>query len=303
VDSLSHGWFSTGGVLERVDKAKQRHGGNKYAAWSEGTPEQNALIEALLSFPGHLFVTMRAKMDHVQEKDEKGNTTIKKVGMAPVQRDGVEYEFQIVGDIDIHHNMVVTKTRCSLLQDAVVHEPDAAFWRILMGWLDEGEAPADPELISAMVRAMDAIDSQEDRVLLKRAFVDGFGRPNELTVTSAAQAQVWLNEAVVMLPSHAQTAQTEDANQGADDDGTDGKAGLQEPASAVTDPHEPEPESASATTGEGDAVLGVAASPEPGDDEGLLAAVPDPSPVGPAKAKAALVKAAGQEATQEALSA
>ena len=302
VDSLSHGWFSTGGVLERVDKAKQRHGGNKFAAWSEGTPEQNALIEALLSFPGHLFVTMRSKMDYVQEKDEKGNTTIKKVGMAPQQRDGVEYEFQVVGDMDVHHNLVINKTRCLLLKDAVVHEPDAAFWRILMGWLDEGEAPAEADVISAMVQMMDDIALQEDRVLLKRAFVDQFGKPNELTVTSAERARNWLDEAVVMLPSYSAESITaldpgegpdenETPNQGAadDDSATDGtEADVPPEAGGGLDATPPESEATPDTQpGEGDAN----ASPDPGESGQQLAVVPD-EPTGPAKAKAALAKSA-----------
>jgi hypothetical protein len=95
-----------------------------------------------MSYP--LDLNMLCKMDYVQEKDDKGRTMIRKVGMAPVQRQGMEYEFTIVGDMDLEHNFVVTKSRCDLVADKVVRKPDGKFFKKILDWLNSGE-PALPK--------------------------------------------------------------------------------------------------------------------------------------------------------------
>ena len=118
VDSLSHAWSGKGGVLEMVDRAAAR-GANRFAAWREPSPIQNELVETMLALKKHLIVTMRTKMDYVQEKDEEtGKLTVKKIGMQPIQRDGLEYEFDIVGDLDRNHMFMVTKTRFEHIDNA-----------------------------------------------------------------------------------------------------------------------------------------------------------------------------------------
>lgn len=148
VDSLSHAWMGRDGALEMVDKAGARsRSGNKYIAWGSVTPLQNQMVDALLAAPYHLIVTLRAKMEYVQEKDEKGNTTVRKIGLQPVQRDGMEYEFTVVCDIDTDHRLVVGKTRCSLVDGKVLDKPGASFARTLRTWIESGvdKPPAPPK--------------------------------------------------------------------------------------------------------------------------------------------------------------
>ena len=59
----------------------------------------------------HVIVTLRSKTEYVQEKDEKtGKTRVKKLGLAPVQRDDFEYEFMLVMDCDKDtHNATIIK--------------------------------------------------------------------------------------------------------------------------------------------------------------------------------------------------
>jgi len=139
IDSLSHAWSGKGGALEMVDKAARRSkSGNSFAAWREVTPLHNQLVEALLASPCHVIVTMRAKMVYVQEKDNKGRVQIRKVGLQPLQRDGLEYEFDIVGDMDTDNNLVITKTRCPELRGAVINQPGQEFAESLHAWLELG---------------------------------------------------------------------------------------------------------------------------------------------------------------------
>lgn len=142
IDSLSHAWAGTDGALELVDKAAARsRSGNTYTAWREVTPLHNKLIEAILSSPCHLVATMRAKTEYVQEKDGNGKTVIRKVGLAPVQRDGMEYEFDVTADMDWEHNFIVSKTRCSALDGAVIRKPGRELAEAFYRWLTSGAAP------------------------------------------------------------------------------------------------------------------------------------------------------------------
>ena len=142
IDSLSHAWFGKDGALEQKDKAEARmKNPNGYTAWREITPMHNQLVDAILQAPMHVIATMRTKMEYVQEKDANGRTQIRKVGLAPVQRDGVEYEFDIVGDISVEHVMTISKTRCDLLDGAVIAKPGADLAQTIQTWLTDGTAP------------------------------------------------------------------------------------------------------------------------------------------------------------------
>jgi hypothetical protein len=78
------------------------------------------MVDAIIASKMHIIATMRAKTEYVQEKDPKtGRTSVRKVGMAPVQRDGLEYEFDVVANLDSENNFVVGKTRCPALAGAV----------------------------------------------------------------------------------------------------------------------------------------------------------------------------------------
>lgn len=143
VDSLSHFWEAEGGLLDIVDDAaKKSPSKNGFVAWKQGTPIHNALVEAMIGLPAHLIVCMRSKMEYVQDKDSTGRTQVTKIGLAPVQRNGIEYEFTVTADLDFEHNLMVTKTRCALLDGKVFRsnkEADMAI--VLRDWLAGGEGP------------------------------------------------------------------------------------------------------------------------------------------------------------------
>lgn len=142
IDSLSHAWMGKDGALETVDKIAKRQGGGSFNAWRDVTPMHNALVDTILRTPAHVIVTLRAKTEFSQEKDERtGKTVVRKIGLAAVQRDGLEYEFDVVADVDQDHNAIITKTRCSALTDAVIPPQSEALARTLREWLSDG-APA-----------------------------------------------------------------------------------------------------------------------------------------------------------------
>lgn len=139
IDSLSHAWNGTGGVLEIVDRAAKRSDAkNTFAAWRDATPLHNQLVEALLAVPLHLLVTMRSKTEYVLERDERGKMTPRKVGLAPIQREGLEYEFDVVAEMDMQNTLMISKTRIPKLTGKVIPMPGDALGETLKGWLLDG---------------------------------------------------------------------------------------------------------------------------------------------------------------------
>lgn len=145
IDSLSHAWMGKDGALEQVDRAAARtQSKNTFAAWRDVTPLHNSLIDAILAFPGHIIVTMRSKSDYVMETNEKGRSMPVKVGLAPIQREGVEYEFDLVADMNIENTMVVTKTRDPQFRQAVISMPTEKVGEDFASWLNSGTEPQKP---------------------------------------------------------------------------------------------------------------------------------------------------------------
>jgi hypothetical protein len=139
IDSTSHAWDA---LVERVERiAGQKYSGNTFRAWGEGTPLQKKLIEAMLNYPGHVIVTCRSKTEYSVDKDEKGKTTVRKVGTAAVQRQGFEYEFTMSMTMDANHVGLVTKDRTSKFQDKFIEKPGRELGRQLIAWLNEGADP------------------------------------------------------------------------------------------------------------------------------------------------------------------
>lgn len=146
IDSLSHAWSGPGGILEFVDTRTNTE--NKFAAWREATPKHNDLVSKLVNSRCHLIVTMRVKMEYVLEENDKGKKVPKKIGLQPVQRDGLEYEFDVVFDIDTKTHLAnSTKDRSSIF-DGETKKISAETGSALMAWLNKGKdaAPSETEL-------------------------------------------------------------------------------------------------------------------------------------------------------------
>jgi len=104
IDSGSHAWTGTGGV---VDMANKWGSGSKnpFGGWDKATPEQNRFVDRMLSYGGHMILCLRTKTAYEVQETEKGKKTPVKVGLAPVQRDGIEYEFTLTFDLDVDGNL------------------------------------------------------------------------------------------------------------------------------------------------------------------------------------------------------
>lgn len=141
IDSLSHAWEGEGGALDLADEATARQRTpNPYTAWRDVTPLHREMVDAILQSKAHVVATMRSKTEYAIEKDTNGKTNIRKVGMAPIQRAGMEYEFTVVGDMDVDNKIVISKSRFAPLQGKVQAKPDVSFFKPFVDWLNSGDA-------------------------------------------------------------------------------------------------------------------------------------------------------------------
>lgn len=184
IDSLSHAWSGKDGALEMVDKAAKRsQSGNTYTAWRDVTPEHNRMVDAIVGANLHVIVTLRAKTEYVMEANEKGKMTPRKVGLAPVQRDGMEYEFDVVGTMNDENTLVISKTRCSDLSGGVYEKPNGKVTNALKAWLT-GAKP-EPKVTKAFtpLTALDEIT----RIIEADSFVKPADRIRELFAYACAE--------------------------------------------------------------------------------------------------------------------
>ncbi len=163
IDSLSHAWMGKDGALEQVDKAKAKSnsGGNSFTAWRDVTPMHNRLVDAMLGSKMHVIATMRAKTEYVIVENEKGKKEPRKIGMAPIQRDGMEYEFDAFCDMDLDHNLIVGKTRCDTIDGRVFQKPGEELAVILINWLTDG-APQPPSVSEEYLGKFNAATAPAD---------------------------------------------------------------------------------------------------------------------------------------------
>jgi hypothetical protein len=146
IDSASHAWEA---FLEQHGKMQ----GNSFANWGKITPKYNQLIQAIVSYPGHVIATMRSKTKY--ELDEKGKP--KRQYLDSVMRPGSEYEFDILGMIDIDHNMLIEKTRLSWLADKIISKPSEKLGAKIAEWL----ANAKPVEVAPEKKPVDTIKPSE----------------------------------------------------------------------------------------------------------------------------------------------
>lgn len=145
IDSLTHFWSGRGGALAQVDQRTLAAGRkDKFTTgWKEVSPLLLDMLDAILAYPGHVITTMRVKTEWVLQENDRGKKEPTKVGMKLDQRDGIEYEFDLVGALDMEHVLKVDKSRYPTIEVGSVHEsPDFAFGRSVADWLKDGEGSA-----------------------------------------------------------------------------------------------------------------------------------------------------------------
>ena len=147
IDSLSSAWDDAGGILDQVDREANKTNADgrargTFSAWSKGGQLYKQLVKAILSSPCHIIATLRTKTEYSMEKDATGKTVVKKIGMKPIQREGIDYEFDLGFSMNGEHVATVTKTHSKLFPAGMeIREPGRETANRILEWL-ESPAPA-----------------------------------------------------------------------------------------------------------------------------------------------------------------
>jgi len=152
LDSISHCW----------DYLLEYHAslaGNSFANWAKITPRQKAFVDKLLQAEAHIITTMRTKQDYVLNQKD-GKYVPEKVGLKAVQRDGLDYEFTLVFEVDIKHFSLASKDRTGLFMGKPEFVINTATGEKILEWCNSGT-----NLQDARQRIKDSNSVEELKVL------------------------------------------------------------------------------------------------------------------------------------------
>ena len=140
IDSSSHEWEGRGGCLELHQQA-----GGQYQSWGKVTPRHNKFIEAIADSPIHIIATMRGKDQYEMSKDDRGKTSVQKIGVGAKQREGFEYEFTCTFLIDQKTSMAeVQKDNTHIFENEGATLLSEDYGRRIIQWANSGEGYTPP---------------------------------------------------------------------------------------------------------------------------------------------------------------
>lgn len=234
IDSASHFWTGEGGTLEKAD--------SKFSGWKVAAPAQNAMVESMLRSPAHVIMCTRAKQEYLVEEGADGRQKVKKLGLAPVQRNDLEYEMTVCLLMGMDHTIDIVKTRCSALSGRTFpankqHE----FAEVFADWLRGGEELATQADVDALRDQIRSIEDPARRKAIGEALAAKFGRADQLTASQMPEVLAFMAEQLAAAPA------PDPASPGPDEpppDQPDGEPAAEAPAGEPT---------ADAPTGDGPA--------------------------------------------------
>ncbi|NWK64460.1 MAG: AAA family ATPase [Sediminibacterium sp. Gen4] len=134
IDSISHEWEGIGGILATHSNMT----GNSYTNWSKLTPRHNAFVQHMLQSPLHIIGTIRAKQEYILS-EKNGKQVPEKVGMKGVTREGMDYEFTLVFNLDMRNQATATKDRTSVFTGQPEFRITQETGKKILQWCNEGE--------------------------------------------------------------------------------------------------------------------------------------------------------------------
>lgn len=155
IDSLTHAWFTE---LELA--------GGRFDGWAKVRPLERKLIDAMIGSKCHIIATMRSKTEWLIEENQrngKASYNPKKVGTSPIQASGIEFEFDVAGELDYTHILTISKSRCPAVTDKTFLNPGKELALELKAWLATEEFLPQPNLETPL-ESISTLESQDLRV-------------------------------------------------------------------------------------------------------------------------------------------
>jgi hypothetical protein len=139
IDSITHIWKGTGGILEYQNAL-----GGRYQDWAKATPLYQKWLNKILQSNCHIITTNRKKQAY-NLVTEGNKTKVEKAGLDDEIRDGYEYEmtlaFEIIND---KHMARASKDRTGLFDHLPEFSITPETGRMILDWCQkESEITAD----------------------------------------------------------------------------------------------------------------------------------------------------------------
>lgn len=130
IDSMSQCW-------DYLLECHSNMQGNSFTNWGKITPRQNGFVQKILQSKCHIICTLRTKQDYVLS-EKNGKMVPEKVGLKSVMRDGIDYEFTIVFDVDMKHNVIASKDRTGLFMGKTEFVISQSIGKRILEWCNDG---------------------------------------------------------------------------------------------------------------------------------------------------------------------
>lgn len=121
-----------------------RRTGNSFTAWAQITPEYNDFVRFIKDVDIHLILTIRAKTKYDVSTGQDGKMKLRKIGIGPKFRDGIEYEPDLLLEMVNDGNDIiatVSKTRYAIMPLWDEFTPTLEHGVIIRSWLEGGSEP------------------------------------------------------------------------------------------------------------------------------------------------------------------
>lgn len=139
IDSITHEWNGKGGCLEMHEQiTAAMRVPNSFTAWASVTPEHQSFIDSILKSKCHVISTIRSKTEYVLT-ERNGKQVPVKVGMAPITRDGFEFEVTVSFDLDAEHYAFISKDRTNLFSGKPKFRITSETGKTILDWCNAGE--------------------------------------------------------------------------------------------------------------------------------------------------------------------
>jgi hypothetical protein len=133
IDSITHIWKGTGGILEYQNSL-----GGRYQDWAKATPLYQKWLNRVLQSNCHIITTNRKKQAY-NIITEGNRTKVEKAGLDDEIRDGYEYEmtiaFEIIND---KHMSRASKDRTGLFVNLPEFVITPETGKIILNWCKDG---------------------------------------------------------------------------------------------------------------------------------------------------------------------
>ena len=139
-----------------------RKGGSSFSNWSQAGKQLNDTMQVILQSKMHVIACMRSKQEYVlaEETNAKGKTVHvpRKIGLAPIMRDNIEYEFSTVLEVGMDHNATTSKDRTGLFVDKIFQIDESTGEQIAC-WLSGMSDTTETERFVNMIHSADSKDT------------------------------------------------------------------------------------------------------------------------------------------------